>query len=1623
MNIVIYNNSFLEDLKIRENTIMITGYQLSYGESDHRGKTEGLEVLYEDSSKILQILVDFKGFNLSISDESGYVDVNTNTGDTNYDRIDFFYCIYPGNTEKLAFSISTDGGSINDLCVNRNIFEIKFPPDVKATLRGINSDELKFLEGPGKQVGSNLWIDGEEPDLDSMVSRNGYYRYTRIENTKTPGSLGWSPEGSRVYSKNIIRKYKNLKINFGNFTQDPSNDIWVRDGLSTDGGIIYLHGTAEYIDYSDSQEINKGILPIESIPELEIKSVGNTDGFKYSINNFLKSISYDKTISYIPQYGIFQAYIPKLIPEQEEIYSPKFKLALKPSDIYWDYDPQTTDMEGELYVIVLEGKKNSSRDVIFKTNIPKEYLNSNTCKVTVEDASLYRLFDFILSYEDYEGDENYSSICRLTIEALDDNNETSWQPQKEGEIPYFITFDCSIGDGYSKSMYVAQYPKTPDLVVLNNSNEEVTELEIPADSSYRAVFTVGIKKAESDKFTKWNSQIIEGGNNFRITAISQTTAIYTGDVYHIPEDQTASPDITYKYQVINTDNSPITEDKVLGSIKFISNSIDSEEDEETEITWKDLVGTSFTEVTIIRKSPAAVFEWVGDPDYYIGAISYGWIKEYELPIRSNRSYKVELLEGAKSITFYNDSLEKVDSITCEPNKTPTLYNTEVKSDFWKIGETVDLTKDSEAGTLKITSLADDIDKDEKVITKTVKRISPTGEANISNFYTYSNSEGFTLKYYTEYDENYPNVSPDHSRFGVISNCFDSLDPEFLSKFYYISATNSEIKEIIPQLNGFTAGNDNTTEFFKDSYDDVNQEATVEINCDKDNIIFNNFYFPTVPIAYAEINNWRPGLSGDYNIIGIIFMKPFDNSFWYKINDDEDFRSSYSLPKDLIFPAEVNDESTSTITLVIRSRYTTDINELPKLNDGLSNEYTNIEKIDVNSEGTTITRIINIKKTIETIIPSSENNYCRFQTTYKLKATINNNQDTDPYIIFDPLTLTPTNLENKNQLSDFVDETKLNALYNLEKGHHGERLNSYLAKQLLNGFGTGGYFNLIQRGKYVGNISLTPNFETISPSGSKDNNHYLSLNADESIGTPEISSSVVNRATISEEFSSDNKLYINEIFGVIQTNPSDENYLWSDDYTSDNQGVFQYASPGNNKTVSISLTLTYFSKYDPEVQYSYNYQKTWNQPGYTNAIYFYFNNKEKFGIGIYDTNNLGESAYEIDYTIPGGGETINALTGIIGINNTGVTGNNLSSLYIDSFAEGTYNYDSTSSLTRRDTRTNLSLTFPINNTGSIKSYYLVLGKQNDSGDTIHKVLIKFNQEVYSSDIKFVNPEGTELVGESTLEILSDGTILGNSGIAGGENGYLYLKTSLNISDNNIRLDIPGSSIKEDPSGRVIEPLGNNIYKIKFKFYPNRVNSSATGNLDIYYGETKLTSSSISVTQYSFAIMLQYYKQGDSSSHSVIPTVNMINEEGICIIDESGLTISNVNKSCFKIVEIYCNDPGWKIDESNSEELKTFLRSNNTSIDHYEISNTNIFNDFYVELVINDTSSMSDATPYVWATYVSDYSPSTEIDNIDIEFWIKVYNNGDDNYLYLMEDGNNTKYQLFKFKYTCKKLIES
>ena len=1653
MNTITYSDQFLEDLGIRENTLMITGYEFLYQENPDilRGKTEGLEVLYEDSSKNLQILIDLLGFNIYNfdqpgDDEPGYLDIMTNTGETEYWRMYFYYCVYPGGEEKLAFTLSESDDVINDLCVTRNIFEITLPSQAKASIIGINSDTLKFLEGPGKEVGSNLWIDGEDPDSESMVSRDGYYRYTRIENTKYQGSLGWSPEGSRVYQGITTRKYENLQIDFGNFTQDSRSNIWVRNDLSMEGGVIYLHGTVDYIDYSESfEEIGRGTLPIESVPELEILGIGHTGKFSYTIDNFLKAITYGEVVSYNLQYGIFQVHIPSFISAQEEIYSPKFKLIIKLPETEWTFDPQTEDSEDDgIPVIVLDGEKDSTREVLFTTNIPIEYLDDNTCKVEVDSILLDEYFEYLISYSEKDS----LTECVLTIVALNDNNEKSWVPQDESGNPYLITFTCSIDD-YSQSMYVAQYPKTPDLVVLDSENNETSNLIISEDENY-SQFTIGVK--ENEDFKIWNatltpkSSLIPTGG-FYIRTISGGTSITSGDVYLLPTEGDPNPESNYKYAIVGNIRSELPRDELLGEIKFVSSpDIDVENEEEENIpAWRTKAGSSSVIVKVTKKSKAATFYWGGeDGTFTISSISLDRDSYYYyLPIYTNRRVKVTLTEN-RSVSLYSyEGEEEVIEADSSEGFSIVLYNKEVKSDLW--GDII-ITR-SYAGKLTFESLATDLPEG----TPKKIEISIYRAPMDSPGYHYGNYNNlYPVFYAVEYTGSY-SWSPDLNRFGTIDNCFEnSLVTSLFTKFYYTSSTNSEITSIVEIAEGFYGGNTKTCKYYyQESY--TNQEAQVEIAFNKDYIDVDNFYFPTVPIAYAVVKNWKPypeaqGVVKDEIVVGGIFMKPFSNKFWYRIkyNDDPwgELSDNTSEAPTLMFEKIAGE---TTIQIEIYSRYvisqtTLTDSDVFYITDGLTE---GTQNIPYNGDLQRSIRVV-VEKNKS---PNLSVNFCRYMTTYTLTAVNNNTQETDPFIRFGDIVLDAKEYGG-NDVSKYVHEDSLNNIYDNEINHHGERYNVNIARhQWDDTLHSGGLmssdsswgsfrFKLIQKGNTIGNIEITPSpsFSLILPSGG--DNYSLDIVTSDGI----IVDTVENESTGIEITPHLESNTINcTILGVLQEEfNSDPNSLWSDYYTFESPGVFYYASPNFTKAISTRITLTYHSEYGGDSE-TYIYDGQWTQPGYTNAVYFSSTiQSEKFGVGIYKEKNLDPGILNVGTEIDGNGQEVEALLGIIGINNNGVTSQSLNSLDIVSFDGSNYNYDSSPGYERSGGRTNLTLVFPPNNTGGEKTYSLVVEKSPN-----HRLKIKFTQGVFTPTLEFVKSNGVDSV-SGGLHILSDGTIQGGYGIGNtdGDLGCLYIKTNLQEAAlSELVFSMPGSSIEEDSSSRQITRLTNSggeaYYKVELKFYPNRsrynkdtssMDGYATGDLYINYGGLQLNSTPIETTQYCFAIELQYYGQNSTAyTFPIVPNTNNHVQPyviyNLIVPGESIIpyTISNKdgNRSCFSISRIYCSDPDNQVDYNTKEALNEYL-STNVSITSFDISDSNIFTEFRMELLIEDSShGMGDAVPYIWATYGSDNFEEQEINNIGIDFTIKAYYTGE-GYKYLEYDTKGS-YQLFGFKYFCKKLI--
>lgn len=307
---VIFEKTFLENLKRIDNTIKLTKYVIGtiyddnytissdfinnlfsgkYLYNDIRKTSEyPLYSIWENNKKILKADI-----NISEEEKKNFVEPNSNYC--------FIYCygLYPDKTEKIAFIIfnSKEINKFNslDLNLSSNLVEIIFPESTIATVETVMDSDTKFLEGIGLNYGTNIFKK-EDDSSNNLITVKSYYRYLR--NKKTSGISNDSHlynniYGEKIYNNSIFRQLTSIKS--FSILEDVSS-------LKKNGGYLNLLGTIEcdtyrlINDYSILKINSNELIDITSIPIIEIEEKSNT-GIKFIIDQVNKKLIYSSNNS------------------------------------------------------------------------------------------------------------------------------------------------------------------------------------------------------------------------------------------------------------------------------------------------------------------------------------------------------------------------------------------------------------------------------------------------------------------------------------------------------------------------------------------------------------------------------------------------------------------------------------------------------------------------------------------------------------------------------------------------------------------------------------------------------------------------------------------------------------------------------------------------------------------------------------------------------------------------------------------------------------------------------------------------------------------------------------------------------------------------------------------------------------------------------------------------------------------------------------------------------------------------------------------------------------------------------------------------------------------------------
>ena len=284
-----FEESFLQELERLDGEAIIKGVRLQDPDSTLSDLFSCGGVWRKDSNR-LEIYLELPDTKVADSQKS-------ESGIDPKSEIKKILFYTPSDT--LAFSIYESSGSSLVFAQKRNLLSVIFPARTVVNVKVLGvSDDIKFLEGPGTTIGTNIFRHDSEDD--ELVSKSSYYRYVQTKSTDDTGGPRKNVIGEGIAEDYTYREYSDFTISCPSEVMEAG--IPSVFSLSKDGGVLPIHGTAKYKEYRvvsgrDIELVGSGEIGIDSIPDviIESKPVDSESELNLKIDNYTKSITYSGT--------------------------------------------------------------------------------------------------------------------------------------------------------------------------------------------------------------------------------------------------------------------------------------------------------------------------------------------------------------------------------------------------------------------------------------------------------------------------------------------------------------------------------------------------------------------------------------------------------------------------------------------------------------------------------------------------------------------------------------------------------------------------------------------------------------------------------------------------------------------------------------------------------------------------------------------------------------------------------------------------------------------------------------------------------------------------------------------------------------------------------------------------------------------------------------------------------------------------------------------------------------------------------------------------------------------------------------------------------------------------------
>lgn len=695
----IFNELFLEDLKRVDNSITIMAYSLDTVPSRDnviqtiaKRNLSELESVWDDCRKDLCLF-------MNLSD----VDILN----SNYNAVVVYYSLFE-KVNNIAFILIESDLSKIEFCQTRNTFTIEFPLDTVAEILTNKSDLSEYLEGPGNEVGVNLF--NSDNNLSSVVARDSYYRYIRLRNSSQLfNNVVWLDELGRTQSDNYTFKvYDESTFNLSVF--DSTNFIALNDGIRTkfnlpiEGSTVKLVGSVNYTLYKKVKgqiiEVGTGLDEITGLDGVEIvwDREYSLNGFNCEVDNLNHNVTCFKPFknfgSHFPPSGVFHAELSFLNPVTENDSNIKtiksnnirlvqgedfgiFRVINRSTSYFKSYNDK-----GAIYIFDYHAGSLHS----FTIEVKSELFDRNK-SINLEfenEEVLTDIFDISYDVEVLDNEPNLYHI-NVTLTTKSDNNEKYWLPaiklNEDDEEPtstlLYSKFKVKLGkEVYTETFYMAQHAFVVGMNLheyLGNNRFNQTD-ELVYDSvnklETRKLVSLANESVEDDQYY-W--KVIAIDDNITIRDVDTKSKLTVGKVVASERDLVDG----FKYIIDNDFETEDMEDKRLDDLVFVKINKD-DVDKVFEDNWESALKYYYLRIGIIKKgqparldiqSPDNSSDYQRDDVFKTASIFPTKIESLYLNIKSNCLFTATI-EPILSNVLPDDSITffKTDSLVFTPDE-------------------------------------------------------------------------------------------------------------------------------------------------------------------------------------------------------------------------------------------------------------------------------------------------------------------------------------------------------------------------------------------------------------------------------------------------------------------------------------------------------------------------------------------------------------------------------------------------------------------------------------------------------------------------------------------------------------------------------------------------------------------------------------------------------------------------------------------------------------------------------------------------------------------------------------------------------------------------------------------